>query len=52
MTNRSMLDGKMSSHRLFEVENRDIHEHRGLNGVGDFCEPRLWDLYSRVLKYI
>lgn len=39
-------------HRLFEVEDRDVHEHRGLSALGGFCGPRLWDLYRKILKYI
>ena len=39
-------------HRLFEVEDRDIHVHQGLSALGGFCAPRLWDLYSKILKYI
>lgn len=39
-------------HRLFEVEDRDIHECRGLSELGGFCAPRLWDLYRKILKYI
>lgn len=39
-------------HRLFEVEDRDIHGHRGLSALGEFCAPRLWNLYRKILKYI
>lgn len=39
-------------HRLFEVKDRDIHEHRGLSALGVFGEPRLWNLYRKILKYI
>ena len=39
-------------HRLFEVEDRDVHEHRGLSALGGFCGPRLWDLYRKIQKYI
>lgn len=39
-------------HRLFEVEDRDIHEHHGVKSLGGFCVPRLWDLYRKILKYI
>ena len=39
-------------HRLFEVEDRDVHEHRGLSALGGFCGPRLWDLYRKILKFI
>lgn len=28
-------------HRLFEIEDRDVHEHRGLSALGGFCGPRL-----------
>ena len=39
-------------HRLFEVEDRDVHEHHGLSALGNFCTPRLWYLYRKILKYI
>lgn len=39
-------------HRLFEVEDRDIHENNGLDFWGDACQPRLNDLYRRITKYI
>ena len=39
-------------HRLFNVKDRDIHEHRGLSAMSGFCVPRLWDLYRKILKYI
>ena len=39
-------------HRLFEVEDRNVREHCGLNELGDFCKLRLWELYRKILKYI
>lgn len=39
-------------HRLFEVEDRDVHECQGLSTLGSFCAPRLWNLYRKILKYI
>jgi len=39
-------------HRLFEVEDRDVHENIGLNALGSMCQPRLNGLYSKVIKYI
>lgn len=39
-------------HRLFEVEDRDIHEHNGLDSLGSMCQPRLNELYRKIIKYI
>lgn len=39
-------------HRLFKVEDRDVHEHHGLNALSSFCAARLWGLYRKILKYI
>ena len=39
-------------HRLFEVEDRDVREHYGIDGLGCFDTTRLWDLYRKILKYI
>lgn len=45
--------GPMDSfHKLFTVEDRDIHENRGLETLGSFCLPRLHKLYSLIDKYI
>lgn len=51
--NKSVYVGQGDDfHRLFEVEDRDIHVHQGLSALDDFCAPRLWDLYRKILKYI
>lgn len=39
-------------HGLFEVEDRDVYEHHGINALGSACRPRLWDLYKKTVKYI
>ncbi|MEG1482939.1 MAG: hypothetical protein RSA57_03970 [Cetobacterium sp.] len=39
-------------HRLFEVEDRDIHENIGLDKLSSTCQLRLNELYSKVIKYI
>ncbi|KAF5047460.1 hypothetical protein [Acetobacterium wieringae] len=39
-------------HRLFEVEDRDIHENNGLDSLGGACQPRLNELYRKTIKYI
>lgn len=39
-------------HRLFEVEDRDIHENIGLDALGSMCQPRLNELYRKIIKCI
>lgn len=39
-------------HRLFEFEDRDVHENKGLNTLGSMCQPRLNELYQKIIKYI
>lgn len=39
-------------HRLFQVEDRDIHENIGLDALGSMCQPRLNKLYKKIIKYI
>ncbi|UZP01917.1 hypothetical protein JW813_09210 [Clostridium botulinum] len=39
-------------HRLFKVENRNIRENFGLDALGSFCQPRLYELYGKIIKYI
>lgn len=39
-------------HRLFEVEDRDIHENNGLDSLGGACQRRLNELYQKIIKYI
>ena len=37
-------------HKLFEVEDRDIHENKGLSALGGFAAPRLWRLYQIITE--
>ncbi|MCL2404512.1 MAG: hypothetical protein FWC92_03075 [Defluviitaleaceae bacterium] len=37
-------------HRLFK--NRTIRADRGIDSLGDGCQPRLNDLYSKIIKHI
>lgn len=39
-------------HRLFEVEDRDINENFGLDALSSICQPRLNELYRKIIKYI
>ena len=39
-------------HRLFEVEDRDIDINNGLDALGINCQPRLQDLYRKIIKYL
>ena len=39
-------------HRLFEVEDRNVRENIGLDALGSFCQPRLYGLYRKIIKYI
>lgn len=39
-------------HKLFEFEDRDVHENNGLNALGSMCQQRLNGLYRKILKYI
>ena len=39
-------------HRLFEVEDRDVHENMGLEALGSICRPRLRELYWKIVKFI
>ena len=39
-------------HKLFEVEDRDVHENMGLSALGSMCLPRLSFLYQIIGKYI
>jgi len=39
-------------HRLFEVEDRDVHENIGLAALGSVCQSRLNELYRKIIKYI
>lgn len=51
--NKSVYVGEMDQfHRLFHVEECDVHEHHGLSALGNFCASRLWMMYRTILKYI
>jgi len=39
-------------HRLFEVNDRDVHENMGLEALGSICQPRLSRLYRKIVRYI
>lgn len=39
-------------HKLFEVEDRDVHENMGLSALGGMCLPRLSFLYQIIGKYL
>lgn len=39
-------------HRLFEVEERNIRESVNLDDLGGMCQPRLNELYGKIIKYI
>jgi len=39
-------------HRLFEVEDRDVHENISLDALGSMCQPRLKGLYRKIIKHI
>lgn len=39
-------------HKLFKVEGRDIRENVGLDALGGMCQPRLNELYRKIIKYI
>lgn len=37
-------------HRLFEVENRDVYENRGIDTLGGTAIDRLWRLYRIITQ--
>lgn len=39
-------------HKLFKVEDRDVHQNYGLDSLGHMCRPRLKDLYNIIIKYL
>lgn len=39
-------------HRLFEVENRDVHPFLGLKNYNAFCLGRLYDIYEKIKRYL
>lgn len=50
---KSVYVGELDDfHRLFEVEDRDVHEHYGIDALGSLDTSRLWDLFRKILKYI
>lgn len=50
---KSVYVGKEDAfHNLFEIEDGDIHENTGLYSLGDICQPRLFELYQKINKYI
>lgn len=49
---KSVYVGSMDDfHRLFEFEDRNIHENIGLDALGSMCQPRLNGLYRKIIKY-
>jgi hypothetical protein len=46
------VGAKDDFHRLFKVEDRDIHENNGLDALGSMCLPRLYGLYRKIIQYI
>ena len=39
-------------HSLFVVENRNVRENNGLNALGSMCQPRLNELYQKIINFI
>ena len=39
-------------HRLFEVEDRNIHRSTRLDELGSMCQPRLFELYEKIIKHL
>ena len=39
-------------HRLFKVEDRDVHQNMGLDALSSICRLRLSELYWKIEKYI
>lgn len=39
-------------HSLFKVEDRDIHESIRIDILSNMCQPRLNELYRKIMKYI
>ena len=39
-------------HELFDVEERDVRKSVMLKRLGDFCYPRLKQLYDTIIEYI
>lgn len=36
-------------HSLFDVEERNMHEFYGIENYGHMCQPRLYDLYRKII---
>ena len=50
---KSVYIGEIDAfHRLFEVKKRDIRKNYGLQSLGNMCQPRLYELYNTIMKYI
>lgn len=39
-------------HSLFKVRSGNIHENIGLDALSSMCQPRLHELYKKIIKYI
>lgn len=51
--NKAIYVGKMDDfHKLFEFENRDVHENTGICNLGSMCQHRLFELYRIILTYL
>jgi len=46
------VGAKDDFHRLFEFEDRDVHENIGLDALSNMCQLRLSGLYEKIIKYI
>lgn len=50
---KSVYIGEIDAfHRLFEVEKRDVRKNYGLKSLEISCQPRLYELYNTIMKYI
>jgi hypothetical protein len=41
-----------SFHRLFKDAKRNVRENNGLDVLGGFCQPRLNELYNKIIEYL
>jgi len=39
-------------YRLFEVDDRNIRKCLGIAALGSMCQPRLNNLYQKIIKYV
>lgn len=46
------VGGEDDFHRLFEIDYRGTHENMGLDYLGSASQPRLKELYSKIVQYI